>query len=186
MARRRARSRTVKGKPNYIWVASAGELTLVTGNSSYDSLLVPADWSGTVFEGTATLVRLVVQAYTWIRDEVGHAHAQNVVITMGDASEGTGSDTMDVSNYNDWADFCLRHDRVLQVSRLEWANGPAGTELPVQFSQLPEPVMNMKAPRTLRPDDSIRLWIGGNYAPNSSETCGITWFCRSLVRIGLR
>jgi len=132
------------------------------------------------------LVRLVVQCYTWIRDEAGHPHAQNAVITLGDASEGTGSDTMDCSNINDWADFFLRHDRVLQVFRLEWAGGPNGTELPVQFSQLPEPIMNMKTPRTLNPDDSIRLWIGGLYAPNASESVGITWFCRSLVRIGLR
>lgn len=187
MARRRARSRMVRGKPDLLWVASAGEIAVTTGNSSYDPILQPGDWSGTVFEKKATLLRLVLTCMTSTRDESGHPHSQNCCITMGDASEGTGSSTLDVSSPTDWPDFFLQHDRVLRIFRLEWDGVVGGTvDHPVQFSQLPDPIMSIKCPRLLNPDDSVRLWVGGSYTPVSTETALVTWFCRSLVRVGVR
>jgi len=185
---RRSRSRAVKGRPNLIWVATSGSLATISGNSVYDALLIPADWSGTVTEQNATLLRMIVSVYTYTEDETGRPHAENAIIAMGDASEGSGSDTSDISNFQDWPTWFQKHEGVLRVFRLEWdgvvRNG--NTMLPVQFSQLPEPVLNLKTPRALKADDSIRLWVGGGETPSTTEQPAITWFCRSLVRIGLR
>jgi len=189
MARRSRRS-TVRGKPNYLWINTAGELALVTGNTVWDALLIPADWSGTVTEATVTLLRLVCTVYTYTTSAGGtpYAHAQNACIVLGSASEGAGSDTNDISTYADWPGFFQAYDRVLRLFRLEWdGNGRSmGTNLPVQFSQLPEPVMNLKTPRKLLGDDSVRLCCGGTWTQQDSETPVLQWFSRALVRTGLR
>jgi len=190
MRRRRSRRQGVRGKPNYLWIASAGELALGPGNTVWDTLLMPSDWSGTVTEQGATLLRMVVQCYTDTRNnDQGGPHAQNAAIWMSDANIEGGSDTLDISNWNDYPDFFARHDRVLHTFRLEWAGTgmrAPGASLPVQFSQLPEPVMNLKTPRRLNPDDTVVLGYGGFYSLESTEVPMITWFCRSLVRVGLR
>jgi len=185
MARRRSRSGAVRGKPNYLWVATAGELALVMGNTVYDAVLIPADWSGTVTEAKATLLRMVLSVYTLTLNDDEAPCAQNAVVYMGDASAGAGSSTNDISNYADWPDFMIENDRILRMFRLEWAGAASTGVLPVQFSQLPEPVMNLKTPRRLDGQDSIRLGIGGVAAPVAG-TYTATWFCRSLVRTGLR
>jgi len=188
MARRRSKRSTVRGKPNYLWINTAGELAQVTGNTVWDALLIPADWSGTVTETSCTLLRMVVSVYTKTTEEAGIAHAENAAIVMGSASEGAGTDTNDITSYADWPTFFQAYDRVLRIFRLEWDGAVnAGNPLvPVQFSQLPEPVMNLKTPRRLLGDDSIRLCIGGGIIPLTTEIYSITWFCRSLVRTGLR
>lgn len=190
MARRRkSRRMAVRGRPNLIWVGTSGQLALVSGNSVWDPLLIPGDWSGTVTEQSATLLRMVVSVYTaTISDDQGGPHAQNAAIVMGNANEQGGTNTLDISNWNDWPDFFLAYDRVLHIFRLEWdgQNQRDVNSLPVQFSQLPEPVMNLKTPRAMKPDDTIRLVMGGYYTPFGAEVPLVTWFCRSLVRIGLR
>lgn len=179
----------MRGKPNYLWIASAGELALGVGNTVWDTVLMPADWSGTVTEQGATLLRMVVQVYTDTRNAEGHPHAQNGAIWLSDANLEGGSDTLDISNWNDWPDFFMSHDRVLHTFRLEF-NGTTvyapGSELPIQFSQLPEPVMNLKTPRRLNPDDTVVLGMGGFYGVETTEIPCVTWFARSLVRVGLR
>jgi len=189
MARRRSRRSTVRGKPNYLWINTAGELAIVSGNTVWDALLIPADWSGTVTETQCTLLRMVVSVYTVTAgaEAVVVPHAQNAAIVLGSASEGGGSDVNDISMFNEWPDFFQAYDRVLRIFRLEWTGeGPvAATSLPVQFSQLPEPVMNLKTPRRLLGDDAIRLCVGGRVAVDLS-TPSVTWFARTLVRTGLR
>jgi len=188
MARRRSRRSTVKGKPNLIWVCTAGDLALVVGDTVYDALLVPGDWSGTVTEQSATLLRMVLTCYTYssgTASEPPRHHAQNFAITMGNASEGDGSSSNNISDPGEWPDFFAESDRVLRLGRLEWDGTVTANVLPVQFSQLPEPILNLKTPRALRGDDSIRLNVGGRIAV-VDETPVVTWFCRSLVRIGLR
>lgn len=187
MARRRSRRSTVRGKPNYLWINTAGDLALIAGNTVWDALLVPGDWSGTVTEQTATLLRMVVECYTITINDSGPPHAQNACITLGSASEGGGTDPLDISQTGDWPDFFISYDRVLRIMRLEWDGAQRNTNvgLPVQFSQLPEPVLNLKTPRLLRGDDSVRLNVGGNFTP-VAETAMVAWFSRSLVRIGLR
>jgi len=185
--KRRSRRSTIKGKPNYMWINTAGELALVSGNTVWDAVLIPGDWSGTVTEQQCTLLRMVVSVYTATSNEEQNPvpHAQNAAITFGDASLVNGSDTSDISVPNDWPDFFANHDRVLRIFRLEWDAQGSTTVLPVQFSQLPEPVMNLKTPRLLRGDDSIRLCVGGRVNLELS-TPSVNWFCRSLVRLGLR
>jgi len=58
--------------------------------------------------------------------------------------------------------------------------------MPVQFSQLPESVMNLKTPRRLNPDDTIVLGCGCFRTLATAEVPNITWFSRALVRVGLR
>lgn len=188
MARRRSRRSTVRGKPNLMWVCTAGELALSTGVTVWDPLLIPGDWSGTVTESQCTLLRMVVSCYTWTLTSPSVPHAENACIVLGDASAGGSSSVNDISHMNEWPDFFAESDRVLRIFRLEWdgAVRGAGIQLPVQFSQLPEPVMNLKTPRLLRGDDSVRLCVGGGLVPALTEQPLVTWFCRSLVRIGLR
>jgi len=188
MARRRSKRSTVRGKPNYLWINTAGELATNTGNTVWDALLIPADWSGTVTETSCTLLRMVVSCYTKCTTAAGIAHAENACIVMGSASEGAGTDTNDISAYADWPTFFQAYDRVLRIFRLEWDGqvNLGNPLLPVQFSQLPEPVMNLKTPRRLLGDDSIRLAVGGGVIPDTTEVYSITWFSRSLVRTGLR
>lgn len=171
-----------------VWISSSGDLAVVDSQSSYDVLLQPGDWSGTVTEQSCTLVRLILMCYTMTVEAAGAAHAQNFCITLGDASEGGGYDTLDISAVSEWPDFFERHDRVLHIGRLEWEGAVSGNAnvMPVQYSQLPDPVVNLKCPRLLRGDDSIRLWIGGQYVHVGTEVVLVRWFCRSLVRVGLR
>lgn len=188
MARRKSRRSTVRGKPNYLWINTAGELALIAGNTVWDALLVPGDWSGTVTETQCTLLRMVVSVYTGTvgQEATPVPHSQNAAILLGSASEGAGTDVLDISQPADWPDFFMSYDRVLRIFRLEFAaTQDGGTTLPVQFSQLPEPVMNLKAPRLLRGDDSVRLCVGGNVFMDIAQP-HIWWFCRSLVRTGLR
>lgn len=189
MARRKSRRSAVRGKPNYMWINTAGELALVSGNTVWDPILIPGDWSGTVTETQCTLLRLVVSCYTktLLSEAVVIPHSQNACITLGSASEGPGgTDPLDISAPADWPDFFISYDRVLRIFRLEWAGGPdSANHLPVQFSQLPEPVMNMKTPRHLRGDDSVRLNVGG-FVVLDLSTPYVVWFCRALVRLGLR
>lgn len=188
MARRRSKRTGVRGKPNYLWINTAGDMSLVNGQTTWDSLLVPADWSGTVTETQCTLLRLVVTVYTIClnQETTPIPHAQNACIVLGSASEGNGFDPLDISEITEWPDFFAKYDRVLRIFRLEW-NGETQntTAMPVQFSQLPDPVMNLKTPRLLRGDDSVRLCVGGRIFMDVGEY-GLYWFARSLVRIGLR
>lgn len=188
MPRRRSRRSVVRGKPNYLWINTAGDLALVESNTVWDGILVPGDWSGTVTETKCTLLRLVVSVYTFTNGASGEPHAQNACILLGSASEGSGLDTTDMSLFNDWPDFFAKYDRVLRIFRLEWdgANKSANIGLPVQFSQLPEPVMNMKTPRLLQGDDSVRLCVGGDFVYGPDTTYLIKYFVRALVRTGLR
>lgn len=188
MARRKSRRSYVKGKPNYVWISSAGEIALVSAGTSWDATLIPGDWSGTVTEGQCTLLRMVVSCYTEMQVEPGPAMAQNAAIVLGNASEAASFSVLDMSDTADWPDFFAAYDRVLRIFRLEWAGStnPQGAGLAVQFSQLPDPVMNLKTPRVLKGDDSIHLAVGGNWTQQQSETPVVHWFCRSLVRVGLR
>jgi len=188
MSRRRSKRSSVRGKPNYLWVNTAGELALVDNNTVWDPLLIPADWSGTVTETQCTLLRMVVSLYAYTSTSVTPPHAENGAIVLGSASEGAGgSDTLDISSYLDWPDFFTSYDRVLRIFRLEWDGQLRVTEgLPVQFSQLPEPVLNLKTPRVLKGDDSVRLCVGCNRTSLGAEVVAVMWFCRSLVRTGLR
>lgn len=188
MARRKSRRSTVRGKPNYLWINVAGDLALINGNTVWDAILIPADWSGTVTETQCTLLRLVVSVYTKTNNEASLPHAQNACILLGSASEGAGSDVNDISNLTEWPDFFQAYDRVLRIFRLEWDGALASSNvgMPVQFSQLPEPVMNLKTPRLLRGDDSVRLCCGANRNQVDVEVPTIVWFVRALVRTGLR
>lgn len=189
MARRKSRRSAVRGKPNYLWISTCGDLAQVANATVWDPLLVPGDWSGTVTETQCTLLRMVVTVYTATLNEAGAHHAENAAILLGSASEGAGgSDPLDISNILDWPDFFISYDRVLRIFRLEWDGSliPDNSVHPVQFSQLPDPIMNLKTPRVLKGDDSVRLCIGGGYNPAAAELPVIRWFCRSLVRTGLR
>lgn len=188
MARqRRSRSRAVRGKPNYIWIASAGQMAIIENATAYDVLLMPADWSGTVTEQSATLERMLLNVTTDTRTEIGVPMTQNAAVYMSDANAAGGMDTLDISHYTDWPDWHMNHDRVLHEFRLEWSGQISmQPQMPVQYTQLPEPVMNFRARRTLRPDDTIALGVGGLFAAQQGEVYYINWFCRSLVKVGLR
>lgn len=188
MARRRSRRSLVKGKPNLMWIASAGDFALVENATVWDAVLIPGDWSGTVTEQQCTLLRMVISCYTLCANEAGNPHAQNAVVFMGDANEQGGTSTLDISSWNEWPDFFLNYDRILRIFRLEWdgALKNGNVTLPVQFSQLPEPVMNLKTPRVLKGDDTVRVGCGGAFHQVTTETYVVTWFVRALVRIGLR
>lgn len=187
MARRRSRRTTVRGKPNYLWVNTAGELATINTNTVWSPLLQPGDWSGTVTETQCTLLRLVVSCYTSTLSLASEPHAENCAIVKGSANDASPS-AQDISNINEWPDFFAAYDEVLRIFRLEWdgALRAANLLLPVQFSQLPEPVLNLKTPRHLKGDDSIRLCVGGGLQPVGIEAPVVTWFCRALVRTGLR
>jgi len=188
MSKRRSRRSVVRGKPNYLWINTSGELAKINGSTVWDALLIPADWSGTVTETQCTLLRMVVSVYAMTMVAAGIPHASNCAILMGSASEGSGMDTNDLDAYADWPNFFQAFDRVLRIFRLEWAAGPnlGNPPLDIQFSQLPEPVMNLKTPRRLMGDDSLRLCVGGGPIPDTTEVYATRWFCRSLVRTGLR
>jgi len=189
MARRRSSRRTtVRGKPNYLWICTAGELALITDETVWDPLLTPGDWSGTVTEQSCTLLRMVLSCYTMTDLLEGAPHAENAAIVLGHSGENASSHTSDISYIQEWPDFFATYDEVLRIFRLEW-DGQLKSQyarLPVQFSQLPEPVMNLKTPRKLKGDTSVRLCVGGGYTPSVNQLATVSWFCRSLVRIGLR
>jgi len=187
MSKRRSRSRSVRGRPNYLWIATAGSLAQINGSSAYDHLLIPGDWSGTVTEQGCTLLRMTVCLYTQTAGDAGAPHSENFAIALGSASEAPagGIEVLDCSNINDWPDFCITHDRILHTGRVEWDGNLYPNWLPVQFSQLPEPVMNLKRPRRLTGEDSVRLYIGGRYTYTSDSPL-VIWFCRFLVRVGLK
>jgi len=188
MRRRRSSRKSVRGKPNYMWISTAGELAAIPGSSASDAVLIPADWSGTVTETQCTLLRMVFQAYTWTLSAESPPHAENCALILHDASAQSINDADSITQYDDWPAFWLKYDRVLRFFRLEWDGKvkDANIVLPVQFSQLPEPVMNLKTPRLLRGDDSVALVVGGGMLQVTTEVAMITWFSRALVRTGLR
>jgi len=188
MARRRTSRRTIRGKPNYLWIQTAGEFSLTEHMTSHDAILIPGDWSGTVTESQCTLLRMVFTVYTKTLSDTSLPHAQNAVLHMADASGLSAPDSVDVSNVNDWPDWFMTYDRILRIFRLEWdgAVNTGAPAMPVQFSQLPDPIINLKAPRLLRGDDSIRLSVGGALTIATTEAPTVVWFARSLVRTGLR
>lgn len=185
MARRKSRRKSVAGRPNYVWIASSGTFAPIYQATAYDALLIPGDWSGTVTEQGCTLLRLTLQCYTQTATAgAGAPHAENCAITLDGASDQT-VETLNLSDINDWPDWMITHDRVLHTFRLEWDGTLQPNVLPVQFSQLPEPVMNLKRPRRLTGQDSVRLWCGGRYN-YVDDVPIVVWFCRSLVRLGLK
>jgi len=187
MARRRSKRVTVRGKPNYLWISSAGELAQIPDLTVWDAVLIPADWSGTVTETQCTLLRMVLSLYCVTGTPFGGAHASNCVITIGNASEAASSSTSNIDLYTEWPDFFSEQDRVLRIHRLEWSGlDPGQTVLPVQFTQVPDPVVNLRTPRVLKGDDSIRLCVGGGFVQQETEVHSVHWFARSLVRTGLR
>jgi len=185
---RSMRRRTVRGQPNYLWICSAGELAQQAGLTAWDAILQPGEWSGTPTEATCTLCRIVLQLYTSTTGVAGAAHGSNCCLTMGNASETAMSSTSDIDRPTEWPDFFAEQDRVLWTGRVEWDGNLINQNvlLPVQFSQLPEPVINLRVPRRLNPDDSIRLCVGGGFVQSETEAFVLTWFCRSLVRTGIR
>jgi len=188
MARRRSRS-MVKGKPNYLWINTSGILVLNPGLTVWDAILDAADWSGTVTETQCTLLRLVFSVYAYNGGDGNCAPmAQNCAITLGEAGELSGATSDDMSTVGDWPAFFLQNQRVLRLFRLEWDGEAKDTHvtLNVQFSQLPEPVMNLKSPRRLNGDDQIRVNVGGAYTTQGTSAPAIVWFSRALVRTGLR
>jgi len=185
MARRRSKRSVVRGKPNYLWISSAGSMGLVANSTARDTLLLPADWSGTVTETQCTLLRMVLLCYTTTLTHSSPAHSENAVVHLDNANDDNQS-AYDISVYGDWPDFFAQYDRVLRIFRLEWAGELQTGELPVQFSQLPEPAMNLKTPRVLKGDDVVCLSCGGNFNPSDATAPQVVWFCRSLVRTGLR
>lgn len=185
--RRTSRTSRVRGKPNLIWVAAAGDLALVSGNTVWDAILLPGDWSGTVTEQSCTLERIVVTCMTNTITAEGTDHCQNGLIFLGNANEQGGTSTADISNFNDWPTFAADYDRWLHLFRLEWAGAVrTATFHPVQYSQLPDPVMNIKCRRRLNGDDVVRLGVGGFFPVATTEVHTVSWFARSLVRIGLK
>lgn len=185
---RRSRRTGVRGKPNYLWINTAGDLALIEANTVWDAILQPGDWSGTVTDQSCTLLRMVLSVYTLTSLSADEPHAENACILIAHSAEVATSSPLDISNYAEWPDFFAEYDRVLRIFRLEWEGAlkAAVVGLPVQFSQLPEPVMNMKTPRRLTGQDSIRLCVGGAWAQATNEAPGVIWFARSLVRIGLK
>lgn len=187
MARRRSRSKAVRGRPNLLWIASAGEFALIQHNTVWDAILVPADWSGTVTEQQCTLERIVLMAFTKTITNDGVAHSENTVLFLGNANEQGGSSISDISDPAEFPDFCESYDRILQWGRLEWdASSTIAGFWPVQYSQLPQPVMNVQCRRRLMGDDVVRFGCGGYYAEAIDETHYVGWFARCLVRIGLK
>jgi len=187
MSRRRSRRSAVRGKPNYMWVNTAGELATIFSNTVWDALLQPGDWSGTVTETQCTLLRLVFSCYTSTLTLASEPHAENCAIVKGSANDASPA-AESISDVNEWPDFFAKYDEVLRIFRLEW-DGQLKADnvaLPVQFSQLPEPVFNLKTPRHLKGDDSVRLCVGGGLQPVGIEVSSVRWFCRSLIRTGLR
>lgn len=187
MARRKARRSGVRGRPNYVWVNTSGEFALVSTATQMEALLIPGDWSGTVTEQHVTLLRMVLMVHTATINETGHAHGENCAIVKGFASDDDSLSGYDISNYDDWASFFAEYDEVLRIFYREWDGvWRDNALLPVQFSTLPEPVLNIKTPRRLTGMDSIRLAVGGGWTQQGTEVPVVDWFCRSLVRIGIR
>lgn len=185
MPRRRSRARFVRGKPNYMWIASSGSVAQVLGVSERENILQPGDWSGTNTETKCTLLRLVLTFGTYTGGGSGTPHRSNYVIGLGDAST-TDVESADIDNVGEWPDFMERHDRIFHIGTLEWEGSSwADQSLPVQFSQLPEPVVNLKTPRRLDGSDSVSMWVGGGVALKAAEANFVNWFARSLVRVGL-
>jgi len=184
MRRTRRRTRTVRGKPNMLWISSAGDFSLEAGSTSGEAMLIPADWSGTVTETKCTLLRLVVIAYTNALGDPGGPHIQNCAITMSNALVNPSS-AYDITLPADWPDFFSQQDRVLHVFNREWSGDVDAPHLNVQYSQLPDPVMNLRTPRLLQGDDCIVIWAGGRYT-SATMTPVLEWYCRALVRTGLR
>jgi len=187
MAKRAMWRRRNPYKPNLIWICSAGEIALVQNNSVYDAIIAPGDWSGTVSEQSATLERINLMIATKTITATGIPHMENFAIVLGDASATGGSDVLDVSNWDDWPSFFSAHDEgVLHVGRIEF-DGTLWVSQgnPVQFSQLPDPVVQCRTRRRLTPGTSVRLYLGGNFSVDTTEVHTVTWFARSLVRIGV-
>lgn len=188
--RRRSRSRTVRGKPNYLWIASAGTFGQLPGATARGAILEPGDWSGTVTETQCTLCRctLILNALTTTASGDGPFRS-NYCVGLHWASDATG-ESLDLDNYTEWPDFFAKHDRVLRIGILEYENvqtqltGTGAT--PLQFSQLPDPVINFRNPRKLKGDDSLVVWVGGGPAAVGGEVRYVKWYARSLVRTGLK
>lgn len=186
MTRRGRRSYTRRGPSPFMWVNGSGILTLAAANrTSWVDLLTPAEWSGTVTEQKATLVRIVLQLYAGFDDAGGLPMAQNIAIVVGNMLNSTSNfDSDDISNPGQFPDFFAKYDDCLYFGRLEFPTGEIGVPaLLVQYSQLPEPVINLKRPRKLEPDDTVRLAIGGQFSQVASEHPVVYWFTRILVRI---
>lgn len=188
MARRTRRSRTTRvvGRPNYLWINTAGSYVVVTGGTTWDAVIQPSDWSGTVTEQSCTLERIVLSAYTLTRDQESPPFAANTALVVGPASNTTGFDSLDISLTSEWPEFFEKFDDVLHIGRLEWNGDVNPVNLPLQFSQLPEPVANLKRRRRLQGDDAVWFCTGGSNPDIPGATWYVVWFARSLVRVGLK
>lgn len=189
--KRYSRRKVVAGRPNLIWVSTAGFISLVRDTTTGEKILMPSDWSGTVTETQATLERLVLSMYTNTQSFAGTAHAQNyAIVKHSNVLSSPGHSSADISQYPQWPDYFEQFDSILHIGRLEWDGTieTAGYSLKVQFSQLPDPMVNLRCKRNLTGDEAIGLAVGGawdmSYSDNSAPY--VTWFCRSLVKIGLR
>lgn len=183
---RRSRTRAVRGRPNYLWLNTAGEYSVIPDATAWDAVIQPGDWSGTVSEQSCVLERIVLSVYAVCFDAVSPPHGQNTALVVGPASNNNGMDSLNISLDTEFAEFFAKFDDVLQLGRLEFTGELSPGYLPVQFSQLPQPVMNLKCRRRLNADDAVWFCTGGVCPDVAIASWNVRWYARSLVRIGLK
>lgn len=181
MARRVRRRAVGPTSKSGMWINVAGELLANPGSTQMEELLSPGDWSGTVTERNATLLRVVIQMYTMTFNGEGYPQASNYALVHGKYVSLSG---MDIDNFAEWPDFFAEWDDVLRIGRIEYSGEDVTGQvnLPVQYSQLPDPVVNFRTARRLRPDSSVILAIGGVNRILVAETYMVRYYARFFVK----
>lgn len=197
MAKRYSRRRTVKGRPNYCWISTAGVGVLSSGVAGtvtvHDNILIPSDWqSGNIVENETLLVHTVYTHAMYgvnVGSTVPFCSIYAIVKTNDQAPASSppnlGALTIFPAFFTEydeclhWGQYtCMPYSAALDKGAAVW---PAGGSL----AGMAENMVNLNSRRKLKGDDAIKVVWGGPDAVGQ-ESYFVRWFARSLVRLGLK
>lgn len=195
MARRR-RSRSVRGRPNYVWLTVTDINECDTNNVLHGlqvPLLLPEDWNtlNAMNDTGCQLVHLVYH-HIAVGVSVPANYAWNSLYGIFKASD-MSQQLASVPNMQDSLGFLNTFDQFDEC--LHWGSY---TCMPYSIAQnadvfaaggsvagLAENVVNLNVKRNLKGDDSIIALYGVPLAIGQ-EIWQVTSYCRCLVRLGLK
>lgn len=195
MAKRYSRRRTVRGKPNYVWITTNGigslESTFAGSRTIFDTILIPSDWQ--TVAGTAQSCTLVHTVYTHAMYGTSITATNSwcglyAIVKTNDQNPLTSppnlGKSVNFTSFFDEYDECLHWGQftAMPFDALSFASGlwVGGGSM----AAMPENMLNLNARRVLKGDDSIKvIWSSPDV---NLDDWRVTWFARSLVRIGLK
>lgn len=194
MAKRFSRRRSVRGRPNYCWISTAG-IGLLDGTNNltiHDNILIPSDWqSSNIVENETTLCHIVYThaAYGVAATAVTPFCSLYAICKTND--QPPASSPPNLGMLASFPTFFTEYDECLHWGQyttmpnsqaVEFGTGvwPAGGSL----AAMPENMVNLNVRRKMKGDEAIKVIWGTPEYPIGDWY--VRWFARSLVRLGLK